>query len=162
MIVSSGNRQTLMLAAGEVLTVAASTAGSGSVVMLGKSVGGEPQGVTPVAAGQSITFGRYSETTRFEVVCDGGFLTYMTGVAAPATQADLAKLASITASADQIDEAVALSTAVLFADLPSPVEGMRRAVIDSMVDTWGAIITGGGSSHVLAYYNGTNWTVAAK
>jgi hypothetical protein len=50
---------------------------------------------------------------------------------------------------------------VTVANLPSPVEGMMVSVTDSSTATWGATITGGGSNHVLAYYNGTNWTVAA-
>lgn len=54
------------------------------------------------------------------------------------------------------------SNAVTVANLPaSPVEGMLVAVTDSSTATWGATITGGGANHVLAYYNGTNWTVAA-
>ena len=42
------------------------------------------------------------------------------------------------------------------------VEGSIRAITDSNTDTWGAPITGGGSNHVLAYCDGTIWTVAAK
>lgn len=50
-----------------------------------------------------------------------------------------------------------------FANLPSsPAEGMLRGVSDSNTNTWGATVAGGGSNHVLVYYNGTNWTVAAK
>ena len=44
----------------------------------------------------------------------------------------------------------------------SGTEGMTAAVSDSTTNTWGAIITGGGSAHVLAYCDGTNWTVAAR
>jgi hypothetical protein len=44
----------------------------------------------------------------------------------------------------------------------SGTEGMTAAVSDSTTKTWGAIITGGGSAHVLAYCDGTNWTVAAR
>ena len=52
---------------------------------------------------------------------------------------------------------------VTVASLPaSPTEGMMVAVTDSSTATWGDTITGGGANHVLAYYNGTNWTVAAK
>jgi len=51
---------------------------------------------------------------------------------------------------------------VTVANLPaSPTEGMRQAVTDSTTNTFGATVTGGGSFHVEAYYNGTNWTVAA-
>lgn len=54
-------------------------------------------------------------------------------------------------------------TAVTFANRPgTPVEGMMVAFTDSTTATWGATITGTGSNHVLGYYNGTNWTVAAK
>lgn len=51
--------------------------------------------------------------------------------------------------------------AVAFASLPAaPVEGMLVPVTNSTTATWGATIAGGGANHVLAYYNGTNWTVA--
>lgn len=54
-------------------------------------------------------------------------------------------------------------TAVAFASLPaSPVEGMLVGVTDSNTATWGATVAGGGANHILAYYNGTNWTVAGK
>ncbi len=50
-----------------------------------------------------------------------------------------------------------------FASVPaSPVEGMLVAVTDSNTAVWGATIAGSGGNHVLAYYNGTNWTVAGK
>lgn len=53
--------------------------------------------------------------------------------------------------------------AVAFAAVPAvPVEGMTVPITDSTTDVWGAVITGGGGLHVLGYYNGTNWTVAAK
>jgi hypothetical protein len=47
-----------------------------------------------------------------------------------------------------------------FAKLPAkPVEGMIFGVTDSTVNAWGSVIAGGGTHHVLGYYNGTNWTV---
>jgi hypothetical protein len=39
-------------------------------------------------------------------------------------------------------------------------EGTVAAVTDNSTITWRATITGGGANHVLAYCNGTNWTVA--
>ena len=55
------------------------------------------------------------------------------------------------------------SNAVAFSALPAtPVEGMIVPVTDSSTATWGDTITGGGANHVLAYFNGTNWTVMAK
>ena len=53
----------------------------------------------------------------------------------------------------------------VFADLPAAAAGNEGSVYpisDSTTATWGATITGGGANHVLAYSNGTNWTVAAK
>jgi hypothetical protein len=41
-------------------------------------------------------------------------------------------------------------------------QGTLKPVSDSTTNAWGATITGGGSHRVLAYCNGTNWTVAAK
>lgn len=52
------------------------------------------------------------------------------------------------------------SNPVTFANLPTGVEGMMVTVTDSNTATWGATIAGGGSNRVLAYFNGTNWTVA--
>jgi hypothetical protein len=52
-----------------------------------------------------------------------------------------------------------------FGNLPtcaSPMQGMLKPVSDSKTDMWGATITGGGSDHVLAYCDGTHWTVAGK
>ena len=55
------------------------------------------------------------------------------------------------------------ANAVTFVNVPNPpVEGMVVAVTDSTTSNWGETIQGGGTNHVLAYYNGTNWTVAAK
>lgn len=50
---------------------------------------------------------------------------------------------------------------VAFASLPaSPVAGMTAYVTDSNTTTWGATIAGGSTNKVLAFYNGTNWTVS--
>jgi hypothetical protein len=56
-------------------------------------------------------------------------------------------------------------TPTIFKDLlpcNSSVEGSTRAVKDSDTNTWGAQITGGGSNHVLAYCDGTMWSVFAR
>lgn len=44
----------------------------------------------------------------------------------------------------------------------SGLEGAVSPVTDSSTATWGATVTGGGANHVLAYCNGTNWTVIGK
>lgn len=63
------------------------------------------------------------------------------------------------------DFAVKVPRVTVFASLPacdSANEGLTAPVSDSTTTTWGAAIAGGGSSHVLAYCDGANWTVAAK
>jgi hypothetical protein len=55
-----------------------------------------------------------------------------------------------------------VGTPFVFSALPAGVEGMLAVVSDSSVNTWGTAIAGGGANRVLAYYNGTAWTVAAK
>lgn len=54
-------------------------------------------------------------------------------------------------------------TPVAFASLPgSPTFGMVASVSDSNTIVWGAAIAGGSTNKVLAFYNGSNWTVAGK
>jgi len=57
------------------------------------------------------------------------------------------------------------TTAHAFSTLPtcvSALEGRMEAVNDSNTATWGATIAGSSTNHVLAYCDGSNWTVAAK
>ncbi len=54
---------------------------------------------------------------------------------------------------------------VEFSSLPRcapETEGMQASVKNSTTNTWGATVTGGGPNHILAYCDGSNWTVAAK
>lgn len=44
----------------------------------------------------------------------------------------------------------------------STTEGAVASVTDSTTATWGATITGSSTNHVMAYCDGTNWTVAGK
>jgi hypothetical protein len=41
-------------------------------------------------------------------------------------------------------------------------EGAMQAVTDANANTWGTTIVGGSTNHVLAYCDGTNWTIMAK
>lgn len=71
-----------------------------------------------------------------------------------------------TAPAVAFDVKGALRTRpVAFASAPacsSTIEGSMQAISDSTTATWGATITGGGTNHVLAYCDGTAWTVMGK
>jgi predicted phage tail protein len=42
----------------------------------------------------------------------------------------------------------------------TPSQGSLAVVTDSTVNTWGSTIAGGGTHTVLAFCDGTNWTVA--
>jgi len=47
-----------------------------------------------------------------------------------------------------------------FASLPaSPSQGAIAAITNSNTGTWGATVTGGGSTKALVWFNGTVWTV---
>ena len=48
------------------------------------------------------------------------------------------------------------------AQLPQPVVGQLAIVTDSTVNTWGAVVAGGGAFTVGVFWNGTHWTVMAK
>jgi hypothetical protein len=55
----------------------------------------------------------------------------------------------------------------VFANLPAcsgaaGIQGAMRVVNNSTVNTWGTTITGGGANIVLAFCDGTAWTVAGK
>ncbi len=54
------------------------------------------------------------------------------------------------------------TNAVAYASLPTGVLGMIATINDSDTDTWGATIGGAGLFTVLAFFNGTNWTVIGK
>lgn len=47
-------------------------------------------------------------------------------------------------------------------DCISALTGTRVVISDSTTNTLGAVISGGGSDQVLAWCNGTNWTVVGK
>lgn len=60
-------------------------------------------------------------------------------------------------------QAIVRVVVTIFANLPTvPLEGMLFTIVDSTTATIGATIAGGGVNHVLGYFNGTVWTVAAK
>lgn len=80
----------------------------------------------------------------------------------PQSERDPAKIAfTVRALAEILNQRTA---AMSFSNRPTlnVFEGAIMPFTDSATSTWGATITGGGAVHVLGYYNGTNWTVAAR
>ena len=58
---------------------------------------------------------------------------------------------------------IIIPPAVAFASLPfAPVVGTLRTVTDANTAVWGATVAGGGANQILAFFNGSVWTVAAK
>jgi hypothetical protein len=69
---------------------------------------------------------------------------------------------SLSAVADHFNEVIGYAlTPVVFADLPvTPAPGMICCISDSNTVALGSVISiGGGASTVLAFYNGSAWTV---
>jgi len=68
---------------------------------------------------------------------------------------------SIFALAEHIEASTGYNIdPVAFAKLPAtPIKGMIACITDSTVNTMGGIVAGGGSFSVLAWFNGTAWTV---
>lgn len=70
---------------------------------------------------------------------------------------------AVFALADHINQATGYAfVPTPLANLPSPITaGSIACISDSTVNTWGSVIAGGGTHTVMAFYNGTNWTVMA-
>jgi hypothetical protein len=69
---------------------------------------------------------------------------------------------SAAAGAQAAKFTVSANTFASLAACAGPLEGQIAAVTNSTTATWGATITGGGANHVLAYCDGSAWTVFAK
>ena len=68
--------------------------------------------------------------------------------------------ASISHNARDLKLRACLYNADTYANRPgSAVKGMVICVNDSTVNTFGATLAGGGGNSVLAWFNGSNWTV---
>jgi len=61
-----------------------------------------------------------------------------------------------------VDGVTDVNTFATLATCNAALEGMIKAVSDSNTNVWGAAVAGAGANHVLAYCDGTNWTVAGK
>ena len=89
--------QTLNLAAGSVLSVAAPSGTTGLVVRLSRIPGGDTQSVT-VINGANLTFGPYADLERFHIVCDSGTVTPSIAAYTPSDNATDTELAAILAT----------------------------------------------------------------
>lgn len=80
---NGGDSRTHSLPVGQVLTVVAGSLGFGAVSRLSDIPGGEPQGYTPVAAGETKLFGPYAAVARFRIDADTSSLTATMAPAVP-------------------------------------------------------------------------------
>jgi hypothetical protein len=95
---NANEKQTLTLAAGQVLTITAASGVTGLVVRLPRLPGGgEAQSVTPIA-GANLTFGPYAKTERFYISCDAGTVTLTTAAYDPASDATDAEVTAALAA----------------------------------------------------------------
>lgn len=73
---------------------------------------------------------------------------------------------AVFALADHIEQSTGYNLKPLrFTDLPTGAAlptGALACINDSTANTWGSIVAGGGGFTVLAFFNGTNWTVAGR
>jgi hypothetical protein len=150
-------------------SVTLTNSGSGTLKLLLGNIGGGIQGTVldaPASTAQGTFTVKQSGTTVFAI--DGSGEANFTGKR-------LYNVPSPSAAGDALSEGGAIGVQaqsswlgtsarvvpVAYASLPaaSGNEGMLRAVTDSTTNTWGATISGSGTHHVLAYSDGTNWTV---
>jgi hypothetical protein len=72
-------------------------------------------------------------------------------------------LIELVQAVNSLSTFVGVSTGVTVAKLPgSPVAGQLAQVTDSTTNVWGAAVTGTGGFKVLAWFNGSQWTVVGK
>ena len=123
-----------------------------------------PAEVVFAVAGTSATV-RLNADESFEIDSNGDFKTEFTGAWTGFMDGVTLTTPTFVIDSGTVTAVGFTSPAVAFSGLPAcngAVEGTTRAVTDSTTATWGATVTGTGSNHVLAYCNGTNWTVTAK
>jgi hypothetical protein len=102
----------------------------------------------------------FSQAVQFDSVNSSGTDVFTSVRANPQNSLEISSGGSPGASFGTIRQ-----VPTVFANLPpceSALEGTTATLTDSAVNTWGATITGGGNNHVLAYCDGTDWTVSAK
>lgn len=79
--------QTMLLPAGQVLTITAPSGSAGSVVRLPRLPGGGNSQSTTAIAGANLTFGPYAKPERFNIICTAGTVTPTADTVAPVNSA---------------------------------------------------------------------------
>lgn len=97
----------------------------------------------------------------------GGYVRIRTGTAGSAALVERVRIQRGVAIGSTVDpgSGVALLNPQTFSALlaaSSTIKGAMACVSDSNTAVWGATIAGGGANNVLAFCNGTNWTVFGK
>lgn len=83
MDINPNEQQTILLPAGQVLSIAQATGASGRVVRLAASPGGGNSQSTTVITGVALSFGAYADPERFEIFCTAGTVTYSIAIPDP-------------------------------------------------------------------------------
>lgn len=98
MILYPDSQSTLVLPAGQVLTLVNPSGSTGSAVRLARVPGGGDSQSTTAIAGANLTFGPYADVERFLIICTAGTVTYSTATPDPSLGATDAELISAMAS----------------------------------------------------------------
>lgn len=137
------------------------TGGLGTVFEINGAVGGTSIGVdlnpTGGGAAKAISINSTAGVLTFYNETNSSVMFQQTAAASPNIHSATFN-GSVTAVSTR-------TPPLAFTSLPAcaaGTEGQISAVNDSSTATWGATITNGGANHVLAYCDGTNWTVVGK
>jgi hypothetical protein len=133
--VSQDSPRTLILYAGEQLSVTADANSSGNVVLLGQP-GSAPSTPTQVAAGTTVTFGPDTSTNHYNVTADTGVLTFSSArIDYPTAPEALAAAATAITAAVAVEEALQIPVVGTIGDVAeligagAPVDGMTGAMV---------------------------------
>jgi hypothetical protein len=112
----------------------------------------------------TVTTGGYNATNEVEsdYDIDTGIYTLRTGTDVVAETVDASQNVVWTNNNKAKTFQATVQAFTSLATCATGTEGTAAAVNNSTTATWGATITGGGTNHVLAYCDGTSWTVAGK
>jgi hypothetical protein len=96
-VIAREQHQTTSLPARNTLTIVAAANSAGTIVRLGDSVGDPQQDVTSIAAGETKLLGPYPITTRWDLICAAGSLSFDYAAADfPQVTSDINRICKVT------------------------------------------------------------------
>jgi len=158
--ITASNSETFSLAAGDMLSVAAPSGTTGSVVRLSRIPGGGANQSVTTVNGSDLTFGPYKDSERFNIICTAGTITATTAKHTPYTDSTFnnptlsgAKFTLAATHVYALAEDWVLSAAEMLCALLITDSGSGDANI---------IESGGVAGRIRVVRNGANGTVTIK